>query len=88
MSRPSSCARRLIQQAPTSGPGPDLTLWPYLETTINRAKADVVVVGTPADLRQLLALNKPTVRVSYKVEDRAEPTLREILTRWVEDWRR
>ncbi len=53
-----------------------------LEETINRSGADVAVVGTPADLSRLLALRIPTVRVTYEVEDRSHPTLRDILTDW------
>jgi predicted GTPase len=53
-----------------------------LEATINRAGPDVVVVGTPADLGRLLSLQAPTVRVEYEVEDRSEPTLREVLSAW------
>ncbi len=53
-----------------------------LEETLNRIEADVVVFGTPADLRKVLRnLNKPAVRVTYEIEERT-PQLREI----VEDW--
>ncbi|MDR7523034.1 MAG: cyclic 2,3-diphosphoglycerate synthase [Armatimonadota bacterium] len=55
-----------------------------LEATVNRAEADVVVTGTPADLGRLLSLRVPVVRVSYEVEDRTAPTLREILTTWAQ----
>lgn len=40
-----------------------------LEKTINRAKCDVVVIGTPIDLRKLIRINKPAVRVSYELDD-------------------
>lgn len=59
-----------------------------LEDTINRSGADVVVVGTPADLSRLLALRIPAVRVTYEVEDRSKPTLRDILTDWARTRRR
>jgi predicted GTPase len=55
-----------------------------LETTINRAGPEVVVVGTPADLGRLLSLQAPTVRVGYEIEDRSEPSLRGILAAWVQ----
>jgi predicted GTPase len=34
---------------------------------IDRTPCDVVVVGTPVDLRRLLTINKPTVRVKYEL---------------------
>ncbi len=56
-----------------------------LEATINGAGAEVVVLGTPADLRRVLELRAAVVRIGYEIEDRSEPTLRDILTRWVRD---
>jgi len=38
-----------------------------LNETIDRTPCDVVVVGTPVDLRRLLTINKPTVRVKYEL---------------------
>jgi len=58
-----------------------------LEETINRAEADVVVLGTPADLRRILRnLNKPVVRVTYELEERT-PQLRAILEEWLARFR-
>ncbi len=36
-----------------------------LEETISKVPADVVVVATPIDLRRVIRIDKPTVRVSY-----------------------
>ena len=36
-----------------------------LEETISRTPADTVVIGTPIDLRRVLTLDKPAVRVRY-----------------------
>ncbi|MDR5683648.1 MAG: cyclic 2,3-diphosphoglycerate synthase [Armatimonadota bacterium] len=53
-----------------------------LEETIHRSDADVVVIGTPADLRRVLTrLDKPVVRVTYELADRADQ-LRQIVTAW------
>lgn len=41
-----------------------------LEQTINAAACDVVLIGTPIDLGQLLKINKPAVRVTYELEER------------------
>jgi len=40
-----------------------------LKETIEATPCDAVVVGTPVDLRRLLALRKPTVRVTYAIEE-------------------
>ena len=50
-----------------------------LEKTINRADVDAVVIGTPIDLRRLIKINKPAVRVRYELQEIGEPTLEEII---------
>ncbi|WP_042699266.1 cyclic 2,3-diphosphoglycerate synthase [Thermococcus sp. PK] len=55
-----------------------------LEETINRADADVVIMGTPVDLRRFMNLNKPAVRVRYELEEIGYPKLKDILKEFVE----
>ena len=50
-----------------------------LERTIAAADADVVVIATPVDLRRLLTIRQPTVRVGYAYADRGTPTLGDVL---------
>lgn len=50
-----------------------------LEETINRADCDVVVIATPVDLRHLLKLNKPVVRVVYELQTIGSPSLEDVL---------
>lgn len=50
-----------------------------LETTINRADADLVLVGTPIDLSLLVEANKPMIRVRYELQEIGKPTLLDIL---------
>lgn len=50
-----------------------------LEETISRVECDLVVIATPVDLRRLIRIMQPTVRVTYSVEDRGTPTLAGIL---------
>jgi predicted GTPase len=50
-----------------------------LEQTINNAKADTVIVGTPIDLGRLLDLNKPSQRVRYELQEIGTPTLASLL---------
>lgn len=51
-----------------------------LEETINRVPCDLVLVATPIDLGHLVKLNKPSLRVTYEVEDLSRPGLTEVLT--------
>ena len=46
-----------------------------LEATINATPCDTVIFGTPVDLRRLLTLHVPAVRVFYDIEEIGEPTL-------------
>jgi predicted GTPase len=50
-----------------------------LETTINRVDCDTVVIGTPIDLRRVIKIKKPSVRVRYDLAEITKPDLREIL---------
>ena len=49
-----------------------------LEQTINNVPADVVIMGTPIDLNRIITINKPSVRVSYELQE-IEPVLADIL---------
>lgn len=50
-----------------------------LEATINKTPCDVVVVGTPIDIRRIVKLDKPSVRVSYSLQEIGSPTLADVL---------
>jgi predicted GTPase len=50
-----------------------------LRETIARSDAEVVLIGTPIDLRRLIDLDKPALRVSYRLQELDEPGLAEIL---------
>lgn len=41
-----------------------------LQATINAADADVVLSGTPIDLKRIITVNKPVVRVRYNLKPR------------------
>jgi len=49
-----------------------------LEVTINKTPCDVVLIGTPIDLRQVLQLNKPATRAKYELKELSKPTLENI----------
>jgi predicted GTPase len=50
-----------------------------LRETIARSDADLVLIGTPIDLRRVIDLDKPAMRVTYRLQEVGEPTLREVL---------
>jgi predicted GTPase len=50
-----------------------------LRETIERCDADLVLIGTPIDLRRLIELDKPALRVTYKLQEMGEPTLKGVL---------
>jgi len=50
-----------------------------LETTINRTKCDSVIIATPIDLKRIVKINKPTVRVGYDLQEIGIPNLTDVL---------
>ena len=54
-----------------------------LKETIDRTPCDVVVIGTPIDLRRVMKIDKPTVRVKYELKVLGPIGLDEILTEFL-----
>jgi predicted GTPase len=50
-----------------------------LRKTIERCDAELVLIGTPIDLRKLIDLDRPALRVTYKLQEIGEPTLKDVL---------
>ena len=50
-----------------------------LRETIEQSDADLVLIGTPIDLRRLIDIDKPALRVTYKLQEMGEPTLKDVL---------
>jgi predicted GTPase len=50
-----------------------------LRETIARSDADLVLIGTPIDLRRVIDLGKPALRVTYRLQELGEPTLASLL---------
>jgi predicted GTPase len=50
-----------------------------LEETINLTPCDMVLIGTPIDLRRVLKIDRPAVRVSYDLQEIGQPTLEDAL---------
>jgi predicted GTPase len=50
-----------------------------LAETIKRSSPDLVLIGTPIDLRRLIDFGVPALRVTYRLEEVGEPTLADVL---------
>jgi predicted GTPase len=50
-----------------------------LRATIRKCDPDLVLIGTPIDLRRLIDLETPALRVTYRLQEMGEPTLKDIL---------
>jgi len=54
-----------------------------LETTINNSDADLVIIGTPIDLRKVINIQKQALRVYYELQEIGKPTLEDALKKIV-----
>ena len=54
-----------------------------LQETIRRVPCDLVLVATPIDLARVIEIDKPSLRVSYEVEERTKPGMSEIIRAFV-----
>ena len=72
--------KHLEKVLPAMGYGP--TQVRELQETINAAKCDVVVSGTPIDLNRVLKANKPLIRVRYDLEILDGYTLEDLLKKF------
>jgi predicted GTPase len=50
-----------------------------LRETIECCKADLVLIGTPIDLRRLIDFDVPALRITYRLQEVGEPTLADVL---------
>ncbi len=50
-----------------------------LRQTIERSDADLVLIGTPIDLRRVIDFDKPALRVTYRLQELGHPTLADLL---------
>jgi len=53
-----------------------------LEKTISNTPAELVVIGTPIDLRRVMNLDKPAVRVRYELEEVGSQELADIIAKF------
>ena len=50
-----------------------------LEETIKKTDCDTVIIGTPIDLRRVINIDKPSVRVTYDLQEIGQPDLKVLL---------
>jgi len=53
-----------------------------LEETINKTDCDIVIIGTPIDLRRIVKINKPALRVTYELDEIGSPTIADVLEKF------
>ncbi len=56
-----------------------------LEKTINEADCDCVIIGTPIDLARVINIEKPSVRVTYELEEMSTPDLKAVLKPFIKN---
>ncbi|NLD27967.1 MAG: GTPase [Myxococcales bacterium] len=54
-----------------------------LEKSIAATPCDLVLIGSPIDIRRVINLDKPAMRVYYELEEMGEPTLKSVLKDFV-----
>lgn len=62
---------------PAMGYGPEQIR--DLEETINAVDCDLVIIGTPIDLNRIVNIQKPSVRVTYELQEIGTPNLETVL---------
>lgn len=50
-----------------------------LETTIRNTPCELVLIGSPIDIRRVIDVDKPSMRVRYELEEMGDPTLESII---------
>jgi predicted GTPase len=54
-----------------------------LEQTIDKSDVDAIVIGTPIDLKRVIKISKPSVRIRYDLQEIGKPDLVDVLTEFV-----
>lgn len=55
-----------------------------LASTINSIDCDLVLIATPIDLRRVVDIARPSMRVGYELAEIGEPTMRQVLSEFLE----
>ncbi len=55
-----------------------------LEATIDKTPCDVVVIATPIDLKRIVKINKPSVKVGYDLQEIGTPDLAQAVNEFIQ----
>lgn len=82
--------KRAFEKYPWMGPvipalGYSLDQLQELQDSINNVDCDVVLLGTPADLRKRIKINKPAAKVGFEGRDAGEPKFTSYLQAIISD---
>jgi predicted GTPase len=58
-----------------------------LEATVNAVPCDSVVIGTPADIRRVVSINKPATRVAYNLDEHDKSVLPGAIEKALKKWK-
>ena len=50
-----------------------------MEATIAKVDCDTIMIATPADIRRIIKISRPTARVGYELNEQTKPGIKEIL---------
>jgi predicted GTPase len=50
-----------------------------LQQTINRAECDLVIDGSPVNLKKVIKTKKPIIDIKYTLQEKGHPTLWDII---------
>jgi predicted GTPase len=56
-----------------------------LKATVDATPCDVVLIGTPIDIRRVMQISKPTVRVKYELQVLGPVCLEEVMDRFLKE---
>jgi predicted GTPase len=76
--------RHIGNVLPAMGYYPEQVL--ELETTINNAQCDSVIIATPINLRRLIKIDKPSTSVFYDLIDMGRPFLSDKIEQFISKW--
>lgn len=54
-----------------------------LQKTIEKTKCDTAIIATPIDLRRVIKIKRPSVRVSYDLQEIGKPDLADVIQKWL-----
>ena len=81
--------RETFQNYPQIGPVlPAMGYSPHqieeLSQTIRNAQPELLIIGTPVDLRRIIDIPVPTIRVTYELQEIGRPTLEDVIGSFLE----